>query len=88
MECTRIVQVAGHLERLDLQLGFGFLRITGITRCPIRVPSPGFGSVGAAIECVVVVTKSLSRKTHWQSAIRRVSRSIWGPTRCKRNKMS
>ena len=88
MECTRIVQVSGHLERLDFQLGFSFLRITGITRCLIRVPSPGLGSVGTAIECVVVVTKSFSRNTHWKSAIRRASRSIWCPTSYKRNKMS
>ena len=78
MEGTSGVHISSHLKRLDLQFGFGFLRVAGVTRCLVRIPSPrprvGFASVGAILS-VVIVTDSFFGSVLRESTFRRTSGS-------------
>lgn len=78
MEGTSGVHISSHLKRLDLQLGFGLLSVTGVARCLVRIPSPGpravFATVGSILS-VVIVTDSFFGSVLSESTFRRTSRS-------------
>lgn len=89
MERAGGMHVTSHLKRLDLQLGFGFLCVAGVTWCLIWVPSPrpctGFASV-CAILSVVIVADSFFGSVLWEGAFRRTSGSTGGTKPCNQYK--
>lgn len=40
MKGTSGGNISSHLKRLNLKLGFGLLRVAGVTRCLVRVSFP------------------------------------------------
>lgn len=78
VEGTSGVHISSHLKRLDLELGFGLLRVAGVARCLVRIPSPRprivFAPVGAILS-VVIVTDSFFGSVLWESTFRRTSGS-------------
>lgn len=87
MEGASGVHISSHLKRLDLELGFRLLRVAGVARCLVRIPSPGprivFAPVGAILS-VVIVTDSFFGSVLWKSTFRRTSGSTGCTKLCKK----
>ena len=89
MEGACGIHISSHLKRLDLQLGFGLLRVAGVARCLVRIPSPRsrivFAPVGAILS-VVIVTDSFFGSVLWKSTFGRTSRSTGSTKLCLKYK--